>query len=343
MLQTLMNITIVIFMVGNLLEVGLRLNVAESVAALRNMRFVLLTLLWCFVLGPALAILLTRLMPLPAPYALGLILLAMAPCSPAIPIMMRKSGGSLAYMSAFMLLAYAGTVMLMPFMVPWLVEGFTADPWTIAKPLLFFIAVPMVIGAVVRHFTESFAEKAAPVVKRVTGINTVILCLILLWVYRVELIGAVGVYAIATQILYYAILGSIAYVTAFGLTYDQKAPMTLGICTRNVGPALATLLGVADAPQGAITMSILAIFLGPFSRDSPPQHCSSAIARRPMRRCRRPCRGADPNGRGHPLHPGGNRVGWPASPWWRLWRLSPSCPDGSAFTRHGCHMDWEQR
>lgn len=262
MLETLMTITIVIFMVGNLLEVGLRLNVPESVAALRNIRFVLLTLFWCFVLGPAIAVLLTKLIPLPAPYAIGLILLGMVPCSPAIPIMMRKSGGSLAYMSAFMLLAYGGTVALMPFMVPWLIEGFTADPWTIAKPLLFFIALPMVFGAVVRHFSGSFAEKAAPIVKKVTGINTVILCLLLLWIYRVELLSAVGVYAIATQILFYAILGSLAYLSAFGLTYEQKAPMTLGICTRNVGPALATLLGVANAPEGALTMAILAIFLG---------------------------------------------------------------------------------
>jgi BASS family bile acid:Na+ symporter len=262
MLQTLMNVTIVIFMVGNLLEVGLRLNVSESLAALRNLKFVLLTWLWCFVLGPALAVLLTKLIPLPAPYALGLVLLGMAPCSPAIPIMMRQSGGSLAYMSAFMLLAYAGTVVLMPFMVPWLVEGFTADPWTIAKPLLFFIAIPLIIGAVIRSFAEPFAEKAAPIVEKVTGINTIILCLILLWVYRVELLGAVGVYATATQIIFYAIIGSLAYLSAFGLSYDQKAPMTLGICTRNVGPALATLLGVADAPQGAITMAILAIFLG---------------------------------------------------------------------------------
>jgi hypothetical protein len=38
--------------------------------------------------------------------------------------------------------------------------------------------------------------------------------------------------------------------------------MTLGICTRNVGPAIAPLFAVAGAPQGAITMCILAIFLG---------------------------------------------------------------------------------
>ena len=230
MLQTVMNVTIVIFMVGNLLEVGLRLDVAEALRALRNARFVVLTLLWCFVLGPALAVGLTKIIPLAEPYALGLVLLGMAPCSPAIPGMMKKSGGSLAYMSAFMLMAYAGTVLLMPFMVPWLAKGFTADPGTIAN--------------------------------KVTGLNTLVLVAVLLWLYRGDIFSAIGTYAIGTQILFYALLGVASYLLAFGLSYEQKAPMVLGISTRNVGPALATLMGVAGAPQGAITMCILGIFLG---------------------------------------------------------------------------------
>jgi BASS family bile acid:Na+ symporter len=262
LLQQTMGITIVIFMVGNLLEVGLRLEVFEALAALRNGRFVVISLVWCFVLGPALAVLFTTIVPLAGPYALGLVLLGMAPCSPAIPVMMRKSGGSLAYMSAFMLMAYAGTVLLMPFMVPLLAKGFSADPWTIAKPLLFFIATPLAIGAAIRRVAETVANKSAPVVKMVTGLNTLILCLILLWLYRGEIFSAIGTYAIGTQMLYYALLGSASYLLGFGLSYDQKAPMVLGTCTRNVGPALATLMGVADAPQGAITMCILAIFLG---------------------------------------------------------------------------------
>ena len=104
-------------------------------------------------------------------------------------------------------LAYVGTVVLMPFMVPWLAKGFTADPWTIAKPLLFFIAMPLVIGVAIRRVAEKFADKAAPVAKKVTGLNTLVLCAVLLWVYRSEIIGAVGAYAVATQILYYALLG----------------------------------------------------------------------------------------------------------------------------------------
>lgn len=180
-LQQVMTITIVIFMVGNLLEVGLGLQVSDVHAVLRNVRFVLISLLWCFVLGPAIAVLLTKIIPLSEPYALGLVLLGMAPCSPAIPIMMRKSGRSLAYMSAVMIVAFVGTVILMPFMVPWLAEGFSADPWTIAKPLLFFIAIPLVIGVVIRRISETVAEKAAPIVKAVTTVGTIILCLDLLW------------------------------------------------------------------------------------------------------------------------------------------------------------------
>lgn len=262
MLQEIQNITIVIFMVGNLLEVGLRLKLAEALAALRNARFVVLSFLWCFVLGPGLAVLLTAIIPLAEPYALGLLFLGMAPCSPAIPMMVKKAGGSLAYMSAFMLLAFAGTVVLMPLMVPWLARKFTADPWTIAKPLLFFIAIPLVIGAAIRLATEASAERVAPIVKKMTGLGTLTLLAVLIWRYWAEIISAVGTYAIGTQILYYALLGSASYLLGFGLSYEQKAPMALGICTRNVGPAIAPLFAVADAPQGAITMCIMAIFLG---------------------------------------------------------------------------------
>jgi BASS family bile acid:Na+ symporter len=261
-LETIKTVTIIIFMVGNLLEVGLKLQLSEAFTAMRNMRFVLTSLLLCFVLGPALAVLLTKIIPLDESYALGLVLLGIAPCSPAIPVMMEKSGGSLAYMSAFMLTAYIGTVILMPFMVPWLAKGFTADPWTIAKPLLFFIVIPMIIGVVIRLASVNIAEKTAPIVKKITSLGTIILIADLLWIYRSEIIGAVGAYAIATQILYYGLLGTAAYLLGSGLSYDRKAPMTLGTCTRNVGPALATLMGVAGAPQGAITMCVLGIFLG---------------------------------------------------------------------------------
>lgn len=261
-LHSLMSVAIVLFMVGNLLEVGLRLEIGEAIVAFRNARFVVISLLCCFVLGPAMAVLLTKIIPLAEPYALGLVLLGLAPCSPAIPAMVRRSGGSLAFTSAFMLLAYVGTVALMPFLVPWLAKGFIADPWTIAKPLLLFIAAPLIVGGAIRRAIRPFAERAIPIVKKVTAVDTLILLAVVVWLYRGEIISAVGTYAIATQVLYYALLGSASYLLGFGLPYEEKAPMVLGICTRNVGPALAPLFAVAGAPEGAITMCVLGIFLG---------------------------------------------------------------------------------
>ena len=158
-LPQLLNLTLVIFMFGSLLEMGLRINVSAAMGALRNVPFVALTLFWSFVVGPAFAVLLTRIIPLAEPYALGLLFLGMAPCAPFLPKLTERAGGDLPYVAAFMALTAVGTVVFMPFAVPVLVPGFAADPWTVAKPLLLFIALPLTVGMTVRRVAEAAAQK----------------------------------------------------------------------------------------------------------------------------------------------------------------------------------------
>ena len=69
----LLKLSLVVFMAGNLLGMGLRLNVQDALAGLRNVRFVIFTLVWGFVLCPALAYVITLVIPLEYPYATGLI------------------------------------------------------------------------------------------------------------------------------------------------------------------------------------------------------------------------------------------------------------------------------
>src|SRR5512139_353072 len=135
----LLKISLVIFMAGNLLEMGLRLNPQDALRGLRNARFVALTLLWGFVLGPALAYGITRVLPLAAPYAVGLLLMGMTPSAPFLPMIVNRAKGDLGYAAAFMLLSALGTVLFMPFAVPMLVEGLTVSAWAIARPLIFVI------------------------------------------------------------------------------------------------------------------------------------------------------------------------------------------------------------
>ncbi len=63
-LDIALKMSLVLFMVGNLLDMGLRLKLQQAIGALRKVRFVTLCLLWGFILLPGLAYLLTVVMPL---------------------------------------------------------------------------------------------------------------------------------------------------------------------------------------------------------------------------------------------------------------------------------------
>ena len=246
-------------MVGNLLDMGLRLKLQEALGGLRNVRFVVLSGLWGFVLCPALAYLLTKLLPLEQPYAIGLVLLGMTPCAPFLPMMVDKARGDLAYAAAFMLLASVVTVIYMPLAVPVIVKGLTADAWTIARPLLFFLMVPLAIGMAIQRASAPVAAGLQPIVKKTTGIATLVMLVLCVVVYGKGFIGAVGTYAIGAQILFFSVATAASYGLSFGLPQPQKSVLALGMSTRNLGAAFAPLFAIADVDQRAIVMVALGV------------------------------------------------------------------------------------
>ena len=257
-LDKALTVTLVIFMVGSLLEIGLKLKAAEAWRALRNVRFMILSLLWAFVLCPALALLLTQIIPLSKAYADGMLFLGMAPCAPFFPLAAQKARGDLAYVAALMLLAAVGTVLYMPLLTPVLIPGFNADAWTIAKPLLYFILTPMVAGMTIRHAATAFADRFQPVCRKVTVMSIIVMFSLVLWIYRTDLAGMVGTYAIGTQFLYYALVTVAAYGLGFGLPHAQRSVLALGVSTRNIGAAIAPLLAVPGTDKHMIVMAVMA-------------------------------------------------------------------------------------
>lgn len=253
----LLKISLVVFMAGNLLEMGLRLNPQDALRGLRNARFVLLTLLWGFVLGPALAYGITRVLPLAAPYAVGLILMGMTPSAPFLPMIVNRARGDLGYTAAFMLLSALGTVLFMPFAVPMLVEGLTVSAWAIARPLIFVILLPMAIGMVILRVARRTANTMQPWVKKVTGLFTVATLVLCAVVYGKGLLGVAGSLAVASQLIFFAAVTTLTYWLGFGLQADQRIVLSAGMATRNLGAALAPLLTVPDFDQRATIMVVL--------------------------------------------------------------------------------------
>jgi BASS family bile acid:Na+ symporter len=254
-----LKITMIIFMIGNLLDLGLRLDLKAALGGLKDVRFVTLSLLWAFVLCPAIAYGLTLVIPLKPAFAMGFMLLSLAPCAPLLPMVSEKAHADLNYVASFILIAAFGTVIYMPVMVPVLVKGLSVSAWTVAKPLLFLVVIPLVIGVAVQNRWGTFAARIQPFVKKVTGIATILMLICVVLIYGKGFVGSVGTYAIGTQALFFTLITAGAYALGFGMPAGQKSVISLGICTRNNGAALAPLLIAKDVDPNALVMVSLGI------------------------------------------------------------------------------------
>ena len=129
-LQTVFGVLVVLYSVANLASMGLELNLRETIKSLRSARLVILTLVWGWVVGPAFAVLLTKVLPLAEPYAIGLLIFSLAPIAPFLPILVRKARADMDFSAALMPLAMVATVVLLPLMAPWLIKGLTVNAWS---------------------------------------------------------------------------------------------------------------------------------------------------------------------------------------------------------------------
>jgi BASS family bile acid:Na+ symporter len=260
-LQTLLRVTIAIFMAGSLLQMGLKLDLKKAASALGDIRFMLTAVLWSFAIGPAFAVLLTKVLPLEQPYGVGLILLGLAPCAPFVPLLSERAGADLNHVAAYLLLASIGVEIMMPVAIPVLVPELPADVWAISRPLLIFIALPLAIGICIGFAARPLAEKSYPMVKKATNIDIAVMLGIVMVLYWRDFLSAVGSYAIAAQILYYCALAAGVYGFSPGLSHEKKSTLALGLCTRNVGAAMAPLLSAFSSDERATVMCVLAVFI----------------------------------------------------------------------------------
>jgi len=259
LLMPALKISLVIFMAGNLLDLGLRLDLADALRGLRNLRFVVMTLLWAFILVPALAYGIATVMPLDPPHALGLILMGLAPCAPFVPMLAAKGGGDLGSTAAFMLLTAVGTVIVMPVAVPLLTTGLTVTAWAVAKPLLVMVLIPMMVGIAVRRASVERADRLQPIVKKITGVATLAVAVLCIVIYGKGMLGLGGTFALAAQCLFFVMVAALTYLLAFGLPHKERIVLSVGLTTRNIGAALAPLLAVPEPDQQAAIMVVLGL------------------------------------------------------------------------------------
>jgi BASS family bile acid:Na+ symporter len=254
MIETLFKAFLAIFIAGNLLDMGLRLNHQYAINGLSNLRFVAHTLFWGFIAGPVLVYGITLIIPLDEAFAMGLILLGMTPGVPFLPMIMNRVKGDLGYTAAFMLLVAMAAIFFMPLVVPLVLKGLTVEPWTIAKPLLTVMFIPLITGMLIHRYSKATAFKIYLVVKKITLLCTVGACILGVLVYGKGVTGLDLRWPILSLVIFFFILSTFPYWFGFGLGHDQKIVLSVGMSTRNLGAALAPLLTVPQIDERAIIM-----------------------------------------------------------------------------------------
>ncbi len=258
-LQITFNLAVVIFTVSNLAAMGLELNLREALKTLRSAHAIGLILLWGWVAGPALAWLIIEIMPLSEAHAAGLLLISLAPTAPFFPMLVRKAGGDMSFTGAFMFLTTLGTVIFLPLLAPVLIEGLVVDSWSLARPLLLMVLLPLLIGGAIREFTPNAAQKLFPLIKKIGAIFLLICLVLTLVLYGRDMLDTLGSFAPGAQILFFVAITAMSYKIGFGLEQQQRSAMALGMCTRNIAAVFAAYFGITNPPPGLFVMIVLVV------------------------------------------------------------------------------------
>jgi len=256
-LQAVFQLLVVLYTVSNMASLGLELNLRETMKSLRSLRLVVLTLVWGWVVGPAFAVLITKVVPLSEPHAVGLLIFSLAPVAPMVSLLAREARSDMDFTAALVPLAMLATVVLLPLLAPWLMKGLTLNIWSLAKPLLLLVLLPLVVCAAVKVYASRVADKHFPVIKRLAGLSTLVtLSFVVVFNFR-DIVSTVGSFAIGAEVLFLLGLAYLSHRLGFGLKQGQRSAMALAMATRNGAPMLAVFTAFPVQDPGTLVMLLL--------------------------------------------------------------------------------------
>jgi predicted Na+-dependent transporter len=267
-LRLLAKASIIGFVVGHLLALGMRLTVQEILEPLRRRRLVGLALVANFILGPIFAYLSAQLISLVIPlehgYVIGLMIIGSAAGSPILPKWVKLAKGDLGFGVALMVLLMGVTIFYLPLVLPRLISGVDVEPWSVAQPLIMMILVPFIVGLLLKSRYPGVAAKLEPPLDRFSSVCLIVVIVAVVALYRESLVSAVGEGAMGACLLFLALSMAAGYLLG-GPDVGTRRVLALGSGQRNIEAVLLVAsTSVADPKVIAViaALVILIVLLG---------------------------------------------------------------------------------
>jgi BASS family bile acid:Na+ symporter len=255
--QSIFSPLVMVFTISNLFVMGLQVKFGSIYKIVANPKFPGMMLVLGWVVGPAVAYLITLVLPLDNPYVIVLFIGSLAPCAPFLPPLLPKAHGDITYAGAFIPAAAIGTSLLMPLLAPLLVSGVEISIMSLLKPLFLTVLLPLLIGAIIKTYAEKVADKIFLPVKKLAGLSTLLTIIFCLLLYYKQMWATAGSMAMLSLTIFMVVMALIAYYTGFGLKRSEKVVMSLGMGTRNIAAVLIGVLTIAGVTPNMVAMVII--------------------------------------------------------------------------------------
>lgn len=255
--QPIMSPLVIVFTILNLLTMGLQVNIPQVIKKISNLKFLVLVLVWGWVVGPLLGILITKVIPMAEPFSQVILLASLAPCAPFLPPMVDKARGDVSFAGAFIPLAAVGTVLFMPLFAPLLIKGLAISTLALAKPLIITVLIPLLLGAVIKTYAEKTANAVFKTIKLLANLSTALTVLFCFLLYSQQMIDTAGSFALLSMTIFMVIMALATYKFGFGLKQNERSVMSLGMGTRNIAAVFAGVLAIPNGDPRLMAMTIM--------------------------------------------------------------------------------------
>jgi bile acid:Na+ symporter, BASS family len=257
-LEKAVPIATLIFVVSSMVAMGMGLTIAQVTAPLRNLRLVSLSLLANFVLMPACAVVLARVLRLDEPLGVGLLLLGTAAGAPFLPKLTQIAKGNLAFAVALMVLLMVITVAYMPLVLPILLPGVSVNPVRIALSLFVTMLLPLGVALAVNAKLPAAAARAKPLFDRLSTLGLILVVVLLVVVNFNKVLSVFGTGAILAGLVFIVVGYALGWVLG-GPAADTRPVLGLGTAQRNIAAALVVGGQSFSDPSVVVMVVVVAI------------------------------------------------------------------------------------
>jgi BASS family bile acid:Na+ symporter len=252
----------IVYLLGIIMfGMGLTLSLNDFQALVRRPLEVAIGVLAHFIIMPALAVLLTRIIPMPPEVAAGVILVGCCPGGTSSNVMTYLAKGDV----ALSLACTSVTTLAAPIVTPFLVWMFASqylpvDPLAMFLSIVQVIIVPLALGLLFQKFVPGLVRAAIPVLPLVSVVGIVLIVSAVVGASK-GAIAQSGLLIFAVVVLHNGLgyLFGFFAAKAFGLSLPKRKALAIEVGMQNSGLG-AALANAYFSPIAAVPSAIFSVW-----------------------------------------------------------------------------------